>query len=77
MEENRKIEVEKINGFFNEEDSKEGRLYLNDIFCDNDKAKELEKILRKQWFDKLTENDIKEEHLDHILYRIHYNINHH
>jgi len=76
MEENRKIEVEKINGFFNEEDSKEGRLYLNDIFCDNDKAKELEQILRKQWFDKLTENDIKEEHLDHILYRIHYNINH-
>lgn len=76
MEENRKIEVEKINGFFNEEDSKEGRLYLNDIFCDNDKAKELEQILRKQWFDKLTENDIQEEHLDHILYRIHYNINH-
>lgn len=75
MEENRKIEVEKINRFYNEEDSKEGRLYLNDIFCDNDKAKELEKILRKQWFDQLDGNDLEEEQLDHILYKIHYNIN--
>ena len=69
------IESEKINRFIKGEYSEEDRLYLNEVFCDRDKGKELEKHLRKQWYDLLSESDLKEEQLDHVLYRIHYEVN--
>lgn len=75
MREDIKIDIQKINRFLKGENSEEDRLYLNELFCDITKVKELEKNLRKQWFDQLSESDFKEEQLDHILYRIHYNIN--
>lgn len=75
MEKDSKIDIEKINRFLREEHSEEDRLYLNEVFCDENKVKELEKNLRKQWYDQLSDNDFKEKQLDHILYKIHYNIN--
>jgi len=70
-----RIESEKINRFFKGECSEEDRSYLNEVFCDRDKEKELEKHLRRQWYELLSESDLKEEQLDHILYRIHYEVN--
>jgi transmembrane sensor len=74
MEKN-SINVERINRFLSGEYSEEDKLYLNEVFCDRDNAKELEKFLRKQWYGLLSENELKENQLDHVLYRIHYEIN--
>jgi len=70
-----RIESEKINRFFKGEYSEEDRSYLNEVFCDRDKEKELGKHLRRQWYELLSDSDLKEEQLDHILYRIHYEVN--
>jgi len=70
-----RIESEKINRFFKGEYSEEDRSNLNEVFCDRDKEKELEKHLRRQWYELLSDSDFKEEQLDHILYRIHYEVN--
>ena len=70
-----RIESERINRFFKGEYSEEDRLYLNEVFCNRDKEKELEKHLKRQWYELLSDSDFKEEQLDHILYRIHYEVN--
>lgn len=45
------------------------------VLKDKDKEEELEHILRKQWYE-LFEQEIEEEtSLDHVLHRIHYDIN--
>ena len=45
------------------------------VFCDNNKEKEFEHLLRKQFYELLPEDDVDKKDLDHILYKIHYEIN--
>jgi len=69
------IDKEKIELFFNGKYSDEDRSYVNDIFCDNNIENELESLLRKQFYGLLPEDDTDRKDLDHILYKIHYEIN--
>jgi ferric-dicitrate binding protein FerR (iron transport regulator) len=74
MEENR-IDEKMIELFFNKNYSEEESSYVNDIFCDNNNEKKLDDLLRKQFYGLLSEDDVDKEDLDHILYKIHYDIN--
>lgn len=69
------IDKEKIELFFNGKYSDEDGSYVNDIFCDNNNEKELDHQLRKQFYGLLPEDDMDKKDLDHILYKIHYEIN--
>lgn len=68
-------DIERIDRFFKGNYSEEDRAYLRKIFCDESKEKELEHILRKQWYDVLRSGDFEDKNLDHILHRIHYELN--
>jgi len=64
---------EKINSYYKglEKDSS----YVDKVFCDDEKKDELHKLLSKQFDELLPEDDSEKKDLDHILYRIHYDIN--
>jgi hypothetical protein len=66
---------EKINRYFRGEYSDNDESYVDRVFCDNEKEKELKHLLRQQWYELLPEDDLDKKDLDHILYRIHYEIN--
>jgi transmembrane sensor len=63
----------KIDNFFGEEYTKNNESYITEIFGDKSKEKELEQHLSEQ-FDKLIPDD-NDKDLEHILYRLHYDIN--
>jgi hypothetical protein len=69
------FDSEKINHFFKGEYSDKDASYVDEVFFDNVKEKELEHLLRQQWYELLPEDDVDKKNLDHILYRIHYEIN--
>ncbi len=69
------IDSEKINGFFKGNYSDKDIPYVDKAFCDNDKEKELKCLLSRQFNELLPEEDLDNKDLDHILYRIHYDIN--
>ena len=69
------LNKEKIDLYFNGKYSDAERSYVNDIFCDNNNEKELDNLLRKQFYGLLPEDDVNKKVLDHILYKIHYEIN--
>lgn len=66
---------EKLNRFFDGEYSDKGASYVDEVFCDKKKEKELEQLLRRQWHKLLEDKDVPDKNLDHILYKIHYDIN--
>ena len=66
---------EKIDVFFKGKYSDKDTSYVDKVFCDNDKERELRLLLSKQFDEILSEDDIDSKDLSHILYRIHYNIN--
>ncbi len=66
---------EKINHFYNGEYSDKDETYIDEVFCDNSKEKELKSLLSKQFDVLSSEVYADEKNLDHILYRIHYDIN--
>lgn len=69
------FDKEKIMQFFKGKYSDEDFSYINKIFCDQYNEKELKQILLEQW-DELSSKDFEANRdLDHILYRIHYQIN--
>jgi ferric-dicitrate binding protein FerR (iron transport regulator) len=49
--------------------------YIENIFCDDTKVKELENLLYKQFNELQANGQENAENLNHILYRIHYEIN--
>jgi ferric-dicitrate binding protein FerR (iron transport regulator) len=69
------FDSEKIDRFFKGEYSDKDASYVDEVFCDKNKEKELEHHLRKQWLELSGDNDESDRNLDLILYRIHYNIN--
>jgi transmembrane sensor len=72
---NNGINSERIDRYFKSRDAEDDASYIADVFCDNIKEKELEHHLRKQWYELFEEDEETERNLDHILYRIHYDIN--
>jgi ferric-dicitrate binding protein FerR (iron transport regulator) len=69
------FDSEKINRFFKGEYSEKNASYVDEVFCDNNKEKELKLLLSRQFDELLPEDDVDKKNLDHILYRIHYDIN--
>ena len=69
------IDSEKINHYFKGDYSDKDASYVDEVFCDNNKEKELKHLLLRQFFELLPEDDMDQTNLDNILYRIHYDIN--
>ncbi len=69
------FDSEKINHYFRGEYSDKDESYVDEVFCDNNKEKELKHLLLRQFYELLPEDDVDKKNLDHILYRIHYEIN--
>ena len=66
---------EKINRYFKGKHSDKDATYVDEVFCDNNKEKELKRLLSRQFYELLPEDNVDKKNLDHILYRIHYDIN--
>jgi ferric-dicitrate binding protein FerR (iron transport regulator) len=69
------LDSEKINQYFNGEYTEKDTSYIDDLFCDNSKERELRSLLSRQFDQLLSDDDLESKNLDHILYRIHYDIN--
>lgn len=69
------FDSEKIDKYFAGVYSDTDSSYLNEIFSESYKEKELEHHLMRQWYEILDEDDKQDKNLDHILHRIHYEIN--
>ncbi len=70
-----KMDDEKLLDFFKGKFSEKDEEYVNSIFADETKKQELKSFLSKQFDELLPEDEIEEKNLDHILYRINYEIN--
>jgi transmembrane sensor len=66
---------EKLLKYFRGEYSDEDATYVENVFCDNDREKELTHPLFRQFYELLDEDELENKDLDHILYKIHYDIN--
>lgn len=66
---------EKIIRFFRGEYSEADASYVDEVFCDNNCDKELKGLLSRQFAELLPNDDTSSKNLDHILYRINYDIN--
>jgi transmembrane sensor len=69
------FDSEKIDRFFTGEYSDKDSSYVDEVFCDNNKEKELRHLLSRRFEELLPEDDLDKKDLDNILYRIHYDIN--
>lgn len=69
------FDSEKINRFFKGKYSDKDASYIDEVFCDNSKEEELKHLLLRQFYELLPEDDVDKKNLDHILYKIHYDIN--
>ncbi|MFA5819194.1 MAG: FecR domain-containing protein [Bacteroidales bacterium] len=69
------FDSEKIDLYFKGEYSDKDASYVDEVFCDNNKEKELKHLLLRQFYELLPEDDLDKKDLNHILYRIHYDIN--
>ena len=69
------IDSEKLDRFFKGKYSEKDTSYVDDVFCDKNKEKDLKCLLSRQFNELLPEDDVDKKDLDHILYRIHYDIN--
>lgn len=64
-----------INRYFKGGYSDKDASYVDEVFCDNSKEEELKHLLLEQFYKLLSEDEEDKKNLDHILYRIHYDIN--
>jgi hypothetical protein len=71
----RGIDEEKIDNFFKGKHSDEDESYLYGIICDNNHEKNLKQVLSRQFDELLSGDDKDRKNLDHVLYRLHYEMN--
>jgi transmembrane sensor len=69
------FDSEKLESFFKGDYSDKDASYVDEVFCDSDKEKELKHLLLRQFYELLPEDNVDKKSLDHILYKIHYDIN--
>jgi transmembrane sensor len=69
------LDSKKIDYYFNGEYTEKDTSYIDNVFCDDSKEQELKGILSRQFDQLLPEDEFENKNLDHILYRIHYEIN--
>lgn len=71
----KEIDVEKLKRFFSEGYTEKDREYLLSLFNDENLDKELTQYIRKHWYEFVREEDVPSRNLDHLLHRIHFDIN--
>ena len=69
------FDSEKIDKYFKGEYSDKDASYIDEVFCDNNKEADLKHHLLRQFYELLPEDGEDKKDLDHILYKIHYEIN--
>ena len=69
------FDKEKIIRYFSSKNSEKDESYINNVFCDDEKEQDLKSLLSGQFDEILTEEVSEKKNLDHILYKIHYEIN--
>lgn len=69
------LDYKKIKNYFNGVHNEKEAKYIEEVFCDNSREKELKCFLSKQFDGLSPEDDIKNKNLDNILYKIHYDRN--
>jgi transmembrane sensor len=69
------LDKEKLKAFFNLEHSDKDEEYINNLFTDQSLKQELKNALSEQFDELSREDETEEKNLDHILYRIHSEIN--
>jgi transmembrane sensor len=68
------LDKEKIEQYYHGVFSEQDESYVNDVFRDDKSEKELNKLLKRQ-FSELPANEEDDRNLDHILHKIHFDIN--
>lgn len=67
---------ERLENWFHNERKEAGEQFIRDFFCDENSKDQLRQILYSRFYEIIEgKTDIPEKNLDHILYRIHYDIN--
>lgn len=69
------FDSERILRYFKGKHSDKDAAYIEKVFCDDEKEPELKSHLSVQFDELLSENGKESKNLDHILYKIHYEIN--
>ena len=70
-----RFDRDRIERYFKGEYSEEDKSYVEEVFSDDNNEEELNTLLRRQFNELKSEDDDETKNLDHILYRIHYDIN--
>jgi ferric-dicitrate binding protein FerR (iron transport regulator) len=72
---NIEFDKEKIEQYFKAGHPDKDESYINDVFCDNRTENQLKEHLSRQFDEMPKEEETADKNLDHILYKIHYDIN--
>ena len=69
------FDSDKIEKYYKGGYSEKEESYITEVFTDDSKVKELNGLLSKQFSDLPPDEELDGRNLDHILYKIHYDIN--
>jgi ferric-dicitrate binding protein FerR (iron transport regulator) len=72
---NMEFDSERIKRYFSEEHPGTDESYISEVFCDNTKENQLRKLLSRQFSEMEPGQETENKDLNHILYKIHYDIN--
>lgn len=69
------LNIKRIKDYFNSKFSETEESYISEIFGNRDNDNELKHFLSIQFDEIISNDDAEEKNLDHILHKIHYDIN--
>jgi transmembrane sensor len=75
MDEDNNLDSEKLKKYFAGSFSEEDASYVENVFCDKNNEKDLKYFLSNQFEELLPDDEDDKKNLDHILYRLNYDIN--
>ena len=70
-----KSDIEKVESYYTRDHSEIDISVIANLFCDRDREKDLRQLLRRQWYELFQKEAIEDKNLDHVLHRIHYDLN--
>ena len=69
------LDSKRLTDFYPEEKSEAEAAWIESVFCDREKETELKRILSRQFNEAMTEGHSGGRNMDHVLYRIHFDMN--
>jgi len=70
-----KIDKERLKRIFEGEKTNEDEQFLRELFRDKTLTDELKCQMKRQWYEMYSQEFVSEKNLDHILYKLNYDIN--